>query len=257
MPITSFTHARRKEIVEVLGHFGLKEKEQAVYLALLPLGRTTLTPIASVARLPVTTVQSIVGRLAQDGLIAVSKNKSRHLYEAHDPVVLRRLLERQIEEAAEVIPFLQKLRTEKGSTAKIRVYERERVTDIFHQALASKEKLVYEIVSAKDFQEVIGEKFHFSRRRIKAGVHLRSLRVESREIKKYSSETHTRELREAKFLPREMTFRGSIMFWDDCTAFFTTKDEGLAWVVQSRVIAETLRQVFELLWSVSRKMEKA
>lgn len=257
MPISSLTNVRRKEISEVLVRFGLNEKEQSVYMALLPLGRTTLTPIARAAGLPVTTVQSIMARLVEAGLVSTSKRKSRHLYQADDPVVLKRLLERQIEEMSGIIPFLQKLRAEEGGAARIRIYERERMTDIFHQALASKEKMVHEIVAAKDLQEILGEKFHFTRRRIKAHVKLRSLRVEKREIKRYSSDIHVRELREAKFLPREMTFRCSIMFWDDMTAFFTTKDESLAWVVQSRALSEMMRQTFELLWSVSRKMETA
>ncbi len=251
------TNARRKEISEVLSRFGLNAKEQTVYLALLPLGQATLTPIAQAAGLPVTTVQSIMARLAETGLVATTKRKSRHLYQAEDPIVLRRLLERQAEEAAGIVPFLQKLRTEEGGVARIRVYERERMTEIFHQALASKEKLVYEIVSAKDLQEILGEKFHFTRRRVKANVRLRSLRVEAREMKRYSFASHARELREAKFLPREMTFRCSIMFWDDFTAFFTVKDEGLAWVVQSRALSEMMRQTFELLWSIGRKMETA
>lgn len=257
MSISSLTTARRKEISEVLKRFGLNEKEQSVYLALLPLGRTTLTPIARAAGLPVTTVQSIMARLVETGLISTAKRKSRLLYEADDPIVLRRLLERQAEEAAGVVPFLQKLRAEEGGEAKIRVYERERMADIFHQALSSKEKLVHEIVAAKDLQEVLGEKFHFTRRRVKAHVKLRSLRVEKREIKRYGAESHARELREAKFLPREMTFRCSIMFWDDTVAFFTPKDEGLAWVVRSRALSEMMRQTFEMLWSVGRKMETA
>ena len=137
----------------------------------------------------------------------------------------------------------------------IQVYFRERMTDIFHQALTSKNKLVYEIVAAKDIQDILGEKFHFTKRRVATNVHLQSLRVESREIKKYMAATHARELREAKFLPRELTFQCSIMFWDDTIAFFTTKEEGLAWTVQSSSLRETFQQIFTLLWSVSRKME--
>ncbi|MEK7546483.1 MAG: helix-turn-helix domain-containing protein [Patescibacteria group bacterium] len=241
----------------MLSRFGLNAKEQATYLALLPLGETTLTPIARAARLPVTTVQSIMARLVDDGLVAVAKRKSRHLYEAHDPVILRRLLERQIEEAAGIIPHLQKLRAEEGGSARIRVYYRERMTDVFHQALASKGKSIIEIVSARDLQDVLGEKFHFTRRRLKAGVKLKSLRVERHEIKKYSKEAHGRELREAKFLPRELDFRASLMCWDDTVAFFSAKNEGLAWTVESHSIAETVRQLFDLLWSVSRTMETA
>ncbi len=38
MAFSALSAARRKEIGEVLARFGLTEKEQACYLALLPLG---------------------------------------------------------------------------------------------------------------------------------------------------------------------------------------------------------------------------
>ncbi len=139
----------------------------------------------------------------------------------------------------------------------MRVYFRERATDIFHEALGTKDKLVYEIISAQDFQAMIGEKFHFTRRRIAAKINLKSLRVEAHEIKKYSAAAHRRELREAKFLPREFAFRSSVMFWDDTVAFFTPKNEGIAWTVQSPAIRTMFSELFEMLWSVSRRMETA
>ncbi len=249
--------AQRKEIAEVLSRFGLGAKERATYLALLGLGTATLSPLARAAGLPLTTAQSCVARLAELGLVEVAKRKSRHVYAAHDPVVLRRILERQAEEAAGIVPLLQKLKAVDVPQPAIKVYWRDRMTDVFHQALAAKSKLVYEIVAAKDLQDVLGEKFHFTRRRVKAGVRLMSLRVESREIKKYSRAAHARELREAKFLPRELTFRTSVMCWDDTVAFFAAGGEGLAWTVRSPSVAETVRQLFTLLWSVSRKMENA
>lgn len=251
----NLTTAEQKEVNEILSTFGLNEKDRRTYLALLPLGATTLSPLARVSGLPLTTVQSVIGRLAEKGVVRVTKRGSRHVYEALDPVVLRRLLERQVEEMAGIVPVLQKLRSAATVAPKIRVYYKERVTDIFHRALLAKNKLVHEIVSARELQEILGEKFHFTRRRVKSGVRLRSLRVEANEIKRYSAAAHMRELREAKFLPREMTFRGSIMFWDDTVAFFATADEALAWTVDSPVVRQMIQQVFESLWSVGRRME--
>lgn len=238
-----------------MGRFGLNARDQETYLALLPMGAVSLTPIAKATGLPLTTVQSVMSRLADLGLVGVTKRKSRHLYEALDPVVLRRMLERQAEEAAGVIPELKKLMQEEAVSPDIRIYYRERAADIFHQALSAKDKTVLEIVAAKDIQDVLGEKFHFTRRRMKAGVRLRSLRVERREIKKYTKDVDAHELREAKFLPRELTFRSTLMVWDDTVAFFTPKDEGLAWTVKSAAMSETTRQLFELLWSISRRMQ--
>lgn len=243
------------EIDELLSQFGLSDSEKKVYLALLPAGKMHLSPIARAVNFPVTTTQSVVSRLAQKGLIGISKQKSRQVYEAHDPVVIKKLLERQLEDAKNVIPMLQELMKDDTTGAKIKVYYRTRVTDIFHEALESRSKEIYEIVSAKDFQEVIGEKFHFTKRRVKKEIGLKSLRVESNEIKKYSKHTHRRELREAKFLPREIDFKSSVMFWDNKVAFFSTKSEGIAWTVESKVIFEMMKQIFEVLWSISRKME--
>lgn len=247
--------SEKKEVIEVLSVFGLNKKEQEVYLALLPLGQTTLTPLSKQAGFPLTTVQSVTKRLVDIGLVNLSKRKSRSVFEAHDPIVLRKILERKTQEVVGILPLLKKLKTDEAVSPKVKVYFRERVTDIFHQALAARSKLVYEIVAAKDFQEIIGEKLHFTKRRLEKSVKLKSLRVESEEIKKYNAFIHEKELREAKFLPREMTFKSSIMFWDNTVAFFSSKNDGIAWTVESISIREMLEQIFELLWSVSRKME--
>ncbi|MBI4434952.1 hypothetical protein HY635_04050 [Candidatus Uhrbacteria bacterium] len=251
------TALQRKEIHEVLERFGLSGKECEAYLALLAFGRATVTPFARHLRVPVTTAQSLLNRLTERGLVGTTKRRSRTVYEAHEPVVLRRLLERQIEEVATIIPFLKQLQSESGATPRIRVYERDRINDILIESLGCKEKLVYEIVSAGPFQDMIGERLHYTRRRVRAGVRLKSLRVEAHEIKRYSAATHVRELREAKFLPRELTFRWSIFFWDDTVAFFSPPDEGIAWTVESHTLRATMQQLFDLLWSVSRRMETA
>lgn len=253
----ALTAPQKQEVREVLSRFGLGDRDQLVYLAVLALGSTTLSPIASATRLPLTTVQSVCKRLVDLGVVGVSKRKSRQVYEAEDPAVLRKILERQAEEVNAILPLLRGLSSEPIGTPKLRVYYRDRVADIFHEALKAEDRLVYEIVSARELQEVLGEKFHFTKRRVKAGVRLNSLRVEAGEIKKYTKAAHARELREARFLPRELTFRCTLMFWDDTVAFFTPKAEGLAWTVESKTLRETVEQLFGLLWSVSRTMETA
>ena len=250
-----FTKLEEKEIAEVLGDFGLNQKEQDVYLALLGMDQATLTPLGRMTGLPVTTVQSVVNRLAEKGLVSVTMKKTRKVFAAHAPVVLKKILEEQIRSVNNILPLLKKAEQKDKPESRIKVYFRERMTDIFNEALNCKDKTIYEIVAAKDFQEIIGEKFHFTRRRVEQRIELKSLRVEAREIKQYSQAVHAKELREAKFLPRELTFHSSVMFWDDKVAYLTTRGESLGWVVESASQAEMWRQLFELLWSVSRKME--
>lgn len=254
MPLTSL---QNKEISEVFETLGFNKKDQVVYVALLSLPPSTLTPLARAVRLPVTTVQSVLVRLEKFGVVAVGKRKSRHVYEALDPEALRKLMANRLEEVGNIVPLLNLLKKDAGSDARVKVFYRERMSDIFHAALETKGKLLYEIVSAADIQNILGEKFHLSRRRIAAGVRLKSLRVESREIKKYTPEVDRRELREARFLPREFTFASSVFFWDTTVALFSTAEEGVGVMIESRTLAAMFRQLFDMLWSLSRPMERS
>lgn len=250
-----FSKLEEKEIAEVLGDFGLNEKEQDVYLALLGMNQATLTPLGRLTGLPVTTVQSVANRLVDKGLVSVTMKKTRKIFCAHEPAVLKKILEEQIRSVNNILPLLKRAEQKDKPESKIKIYFRERMTDIFNEALNCRDKTIYEIVAAKDFQEIIGEKFHFTKRRVEQKIRLKSLRVETREIKQYSQAVHEKELREAKFLPRELTFRDSVMFWDDKVAYLTTRGEGLGWIVESATQVEMWKQFFELLWSVGRRME--
>jgi hypothetical protein len=228
-----------------------------VYRELLGAEAITLTPLSRRVSLPLSTTESILDRLAMEGVVSISKTGNRRSYTAAKPVVLKQNLERKIREVVGVLPLLESLQTKPHGEAKTRIYYRERMGDIFDAAMRAKNSLVYEIVAARDFQEILGERYHFTRRRLEHGVKLKSLRVESREIKKYSREKNLKELREAKFLPRELTFQATILFWDTTVALFTTKSEGLALTIQSPALAETMKQLFNLLWSVGRMVDVA
>ncbi len=253
----SLTASQSQEIQETLAQIGLSEQEQRAYKALLELGVATATPVAQALGIPLTTAQSLLQRLVKRGVVHVSKHKTRSVYEAKDPIVFKNLLEQSLREMTNVIPLLRSLKAEEVTPSSIRVYQRDRITDIFRQALTSKEKMVHEIVSARSLQVLLGERFHFSRRRVEAGVYLKSLRVEAHELKRYSRATHQQELREAKFLPRDLTFASSVLFWDTTVVFLTDEKEGRAVVIQSAALTLMMRQIFDLLWSVSRAMETA
>lgn len=249
------TQQQRTEITEVLSGFGFNQKDEAVYLALLEMGSATLTPLSRKLSIPVTTIQSTLARLEKRGVVGTTKRKSRSVYEALDPNVFKDLLKEQAVAVAGIVPLLKELKISTSELSTIRVFERDRVAEILNESLKCTDKLVLEIISAKPFQEVIGEKYHYSRRRVKAGIRLNSLRVRSTEIKQYNAARHQHELREARFLPPEMTFEASVLIWDHTVALLSTKSEGAHVMITSPAIALMYRQLFGVLWSVSGKME--
>ena len=253
----NFTKAQEKEISETLKSFGFNKKDQDVYLGLLEYGVATLTPLSRKVGFPSTTVQSSLARLQSKGVVGVTKRKSRSVYEALDPIIFKDLLKEQATAIAGIVPLLQSAHAQSTVQSNIRVFERDRVTQVLNESLKCKDKVVLEIVSAGPFQKVIGEKYHYSRRRVKAGVHLKSLRVRSTEVKKYTKRAHEKELREARFLPNELSFKSSIMLWDNTVALLSTKSESAHVMITSESIANMYRQLFTLLWSVSGTMETA
>ena len=79
MHLPQLTKLEQKEISEVLTGFGLGEKDQNVYLGLLEMGQTSITPLSRMLNLPVTTVQSVMNRLVKVGIVEVSKKKSKNI----------------------------------------------------------------------------------------------------------------------------------------------------------------------------------
>lgn len=254
MNIKQLSDLQKKEIFEVLEAFGLSTKESEAYLTILQMKEVTLTPLSKILKIPVTTVQSIVKRLSDKRLLSVSTRKTRHVYSALNPKVISEILDRQLKESLNILPFLEKLSLDVPLENRARIYYDDQMRDIFVEALSCKSKMIYEIVAAKDIQDIMGERLHFSRQRVAKNIRLKSLRVETREIKMYSKKKHTSELREARFLPRELTFVSSMLFWDNTVAIFSTKEEGVAFVFESRSLKVMYQQLFELLWDLGRPM---
>jgi sugar-specific transcriptional regulator TrmB len=255
MIYTSYlTNNELQEIFEVLESIGIKPSEQQVYITLIQLGPSTISPISKATELPLTTVQSVLQRLCDKRLVSFSKNKSRHVYKAEHVSVLKQLVQDQERGINNIIPLLKKLTASFDSSQNVKIFTGKNIQNIFHEALKAKSKIIYEIVSAKDIQDLLGEKFHFSKRRIEKKVHLKSLRVQAHEIKKYSQEINTKELREVHFLPKELDFHSSFMMWDNTVAFFTTRSDGFAWTVENETNRATFKALFDFLWKISKNL---
>ncbi len=121
---STLTKLEKQEIAEALEQFGLNEKERIVYFSLLISGKSSITHISNHARLPLTTVQSVLFRLERRGLLDVNMRRSRHIYEAKDPQVFKKILEREAEEIAGIIPLLPKMKSEEKVYSQIRIYYR-------------------------------------------------------------------------------------------------------------------------------------
>ena len=104
------------ELAKTLDSFGLSEKEVSAYLAILEMGRGTVTEISRKANINRTSGYDILDSLTNRGLVRVSGKEPKQEYVAESPDNIVTLLEkrlaetqRSIEAAKELVPKLKSM----------------------------------------------------------------------------------------------------------------------------------------------------
>src|SRR3989344_3606940 len=93
-------HAQLKLILQT---FGFSEKEVDVYIALLELGKGTVTKISLQAGINRTTGYDILGSLVNKRLVSVSGKEPKQEYAAEPPKAITEYLKRQVSQTEEYI----------------------------------------------------------------------------------------------------------------------------------------------------------
>ena len=108
---------------------GLSENEIVMYIALLELGKGTVSQISRKASLNRTTGYDVLNRLSSKKLISISGKEPKQEYVAESPdqieILIRGELERrqsELIEARQIIPELKSMRTI-GDRPKVMFYE--------------------------------------------------------------------------------------------------------------------------------------
>jgi len=118
-----------KELEKSLISLGFSDKEAGVYMALLKLGKGTVSEIARRARINRTTGYDILDTLIAKGLASMSGKEPKQEYAAETPEKILKLLQEKIEqdknaleEAREIIPRLTPF-YQTGNRPRVRFYE--------------------------------------------------------------------------------------------------------------------------------------
>src|SRR5271170_4235232 len=104
-----FMASTSEELAKTLDSFGLSEKEVSVYLAILELGRGTVTQISRKANINRTSGYDILDSLSARGLVRVSGKEPKQEYVAESPDNILTLLEKRLEETQRSIKAAKEL----------------------------------------------------------------------------------------------------------------------------------------------------
>jgi sugar-specific transcriptional regulator TrmB len=264
------------KISEQLHGLGLQEHEAQVYLALLEVGRGTVSEICKAAQLNRTTGYDVLERLSLYGLASrTTSGNKRTMYVAEPPARLKQYLENKklqaqvrLEQANDVILDLQNL-YKKENKPVIKFFEGfEGIKNIYLHTLEAKET-IYSILDLSvylpGFEKSRYDKFgkDYAKERTRLGVKEKALVVKNDEgiyfyNTTYKNNPAAKKVTEYRWLEKQLSSipAAEVNIYDDVVMGVLAKPgENAAFEVKNASFANSLKIIFELAWQQGEKME--
>src|SRR3989339_110474 len=245
-----------QKIKDHLIQLGLKDKEADVYLAVLSLGKGTITDIARKSGIKRTSIYQYLEPLLKEALLYKITIQKRVFYAAENPKKIIKLLEHKKSEIDEkkrniqnILPNLEALYSASLTKPSITFYEgKEGIRNVYHE-IVNTHKKVYCFFSPKNFFQLFSyeENDKLLMTLYKNGGVLYNLIEKSDEadkrlqIKKYNSFVKT------KILPDKFTFNTDLLIVGDTIALISF-DNLIAVTIQDAAIARLQKNIFEMIW---------
>lgn len=258
MPVIENTSPIYKKLVSL----GFSEKETAVYLALLELGKRTVSPIARKAGINRTTVYDILDSLINKGLVSVSGKEPLQEYVSESPDKILALVQKEIEnknqalkEAQELVPQLKSLHNI-SDRPKVRFYEgKQGMEQVYEDTLTSHEP-IRAYATYDDMEKALPDYFpKYFYRRAKKGIKIRAIFPFTEagiELAKHNKE----QLRETAIVPlKDFYFSPEINIYDNKVMIASWKEK-LGITIESQEIADAMKKIFELAWAEAKRLDK-
>ncbi len=238
------------------------EKEADVYLALLELGKATVSVIARKAGLNRTTGYHILDSLTGKGLVSVSGSEPLQEFVAESPDKITELLqkkfteyEKYLNQAKETVPQLKSFHNI-SDRPRVRFYEgKQGLMEVYEDTLTSREPLKA-FANFEDMHKALPDYFpSYYLRRAKKGLNIRGvvpITPEALERQKHNKE----EAREMVFVPGDKYYFSPEIDMYDNKVMIASWKEKLGIIIESEEIADAMKKVFELAWIGAQQISK-
>ena len=258
---TSLMENKYTQIKMNLQSFGFSEKEADVYIALLELGKGTVTKISQRAGINRTTGYDILGSLVNKKLASVSGKEPKQEYAAESPISITEYLKRQlaqtegfIAKAKEIEPELTSIHSVQNRP-KIHFYEgKDGLEHVYEDTLTSSEP-IRAYATVDDMHKALPNYFpKYYKRRAEKNISIRAIVPEtliSRERKVHDKE----EKRETAFIPADKYYFSPEINIYDNKVMIASWREKLGIIIESQEIADAMKKIYELAWGEAKRLD--
>jgi len=239
---------------QALNQLRFSPKETKVYLALLELGKGTVTKITRKAGLNRTTGYDILNNLLNKGLISISGKEPKQEYLAEPPDKILTMLsqqmkkiQNQLKQAKKLLPQLKSIHN-KDDRPKIRFYEGKKgLRQVYEDTLTSKET-IKAFAAVNDIHNTLPNYFpKYYKRRAKKGINIKAIIPNTKMAQERIAHNKT-EKRQAILIPADkFYFSPEINIYDNKIMIASWREK-LGIIIESAEIADALKKVFKLAW---------
>jgi len=250
------------DLKKSLEYIGFSEKEILVYLALLEIGKGTVTQISRKAGINRPTGYHILASLSSRLLVKISGKEPKQEYVAESPDQIEKFLQNKIEEdqkkideAKKIIPELKSIHNV-TDRPKVFFYEgKEGLQKVYEDTLTSKEEILA-YASVEDIEPTLPHYFpEYYKRRAKKGIKIRAIFPESFDARE-RSKLDKEEIRESLIVPKDkFEFHPEINIYNNKVMIASWREK-LGIIIESSEIADAMKKIYELAWAEAKRLDK-
>jgi sugar-specific transcriptional regulator TrmB len=252
------------KIIQKLIYAGMHPKEAKIYAQLLPLGTQPASVIAKKIGTPRSTTSLYLEELSKKGLVAKSKKGNSFVYFVESPQALVEYLEhkkltqdalvdKQIQQAKNLLPELQSFHGNSPTRPKISFYEgKEGLMKVYEDTLTSSENL-RSFASVDNMHKTLPGYFpEYYKRRTEKGISIRSVHPDTPVARERVTRDAEESRESALISSKKYHFTPEIQFYDGKVNIASWKEK-LGIIIESQEIYEAFVVMFELAFLEAKK----
>lgn len=230
-----------------LKQYGLTEKQAKIYLACLELGAASVQKISHKAGLARSTTYEILENLQQQGFVTTFRKKKSLHFTAEEPERLLALAKNKITTLEQALPELRAISGEARIRPTVRFYQGTSGMRIVLNEILEEAKELLAFNSVDDLFAILPEFPKFVEKRKKKKIPVRVILRDSKRARE-RQRSGQKDLRAVRIISDQYQFHGLIYVWSNKIAQFSLKKDLVVLVIESDVLANTQRAMFEALW---------
>ena len=234
---------------------GFTDKEAAVYLGTLEVGRGSVMEIAKVSKVDRTTTYRILQSFLSIPLVQTFKEGKKTRWAALHPRYLVEYIQKKKHAVSELFPELEALYNLNEEKPKLAYFEGEEglgqlTADIIKEVKARGEILSFSAPGAASGYYPTKKFLKLAEERAKKQIMSKIFIPTIEGTPGYVVGEDWKNWRHVKLVdPEKFPFKASFNIWNNKVAILTVRTHPIGVVIESKDISDTLRSIFEIVWA--------